>query len=142
LQTFVYYGDKPYLAPLSKQWLGFVLGTAVALAGITVAWLLYGAQRLSLRAPEPLTRLLQQRLYLDQLYYRLLADPATRLAQPLAWFDLRVLERGVNGVANSISLLARLLTLWQSGYVRLYALSIMLGAAALVLLLAILGVNA
>jgi NADH-quinone oxidoreductase subunit L len=85
---------------------------------------------------------LQQRLYLDQLYYRLLADPATRLAQPLAWFDLRVLERGVNGVANSISLLARLLTLWQSGYVRLYALSIMLGAAALVLLLAILGVNA
>jgi hypothetical protein len=53
-----------------------------------------------------------------------------------------VLERGVNGVANSISLLARLLILWQSGYVRLYALSIMLGAAALVLLLAILGVNA
>ena len=142
LQTFVYYGAKPYLAPLSKQWLGFVLGTAVALAGITVAWLLYGSQQLSLRAPEPLTRLLQKRLYLDQLYYRLLADPATRLAQPLAWFDLKVLERGVKGVANSISLLARLLTLWQSGYVRLYALSILLGTVALVLLLAILGVNA
>jgi len=142
LQTFVYYGDKPYLAPLSKQWLGFVLGTVVAIAGITVAWLLYGAQKLSLRAPEPLTRLLQKRLYLDLVYYRLLADPATRLAQPFAWFDLKVLDRGVKGVAGSIPLLARMLIRWQSGYVRLYALSILLGAVALVLLLAILGVNA
>jgi len=99
LQTFVYYGDKPYLAPLSKQWLGFVLGTVVALAGITVAWLLYGSEKLSLRAPAPLTRLLQ-RLYLDQLYYRLLADPATRLAQPLAWFDLKVLDHYVDLLAQ------------------------------------------
>jgi hypothetical protein len=53
-----------------------------------------------------------------------------------------VLERGVRGVASSISLLARMLTLWQSGYVRLYALSILLGTVTLVLLLAILGVNA
>jgi len=100
LQTFVYYGDKPYLAPLSKQWLGFVLGTVVALAGITVAWLLYGSEKLSLRAPAPLTRLLQKRLYLDQLYYRLLADPATRLAQPLAWFDLKVLDHYVDLLAQ------------------------------------------
>ncbi len=134
LQSFVYYGSVPHIESLSAQMLGFVLGTAVALAGIALAALLYvrpGPQR----APVALTRALQQRLYIDQLYYRVLAQPLTKLAAPVTSLDRHMIDGLVDSLARLTTNLGQLLRRLQTGKLEHYSYTLV--AAALVLLIAL-----
>lgn len=137
LQLFVYPGSVPQLEPLSAQIPGFIVGTLVALAGIAAAWLLYGSERLKVSAPVPLTRLLQRRFYLDELYYTYIAKPLTRLAKPMAWVDRRILDGLIDGAAWLVVVLGDALRRGQTGKLEHYAWTI---AAAAVLLVFAFGV--
>jgi NADH-quinone oxidoreductase subunit L len=110
-----------------------LLSTFVGLLGIFVAWLMYASgavspSRLTARV-RPLYNLLWNKYYVDELYGFLFVRPFRRTAAFLAdFFDPWVIDGAVNGVGMLTDAAGRLIRLWESGYVRNYALSLLAGA--------------
>ncbi|MEZ4629261.1 MAG: NADH-quinone oxidoreductase subunit L [Deinococcales bacterium] len=133
LQRFVYQGHVPHLEPLAVQIPGFIIGTVIAVTGIGLAYLLYGGELLKLRAPEALTQVLQKRFYLDELAYKLIANPLTQLRQLLAHIDRHYLDRAIDLGAWLVQILADALRRLQTGRLEHYLWTIAAAALAIVL---------
>jgi NADH-quinone oxidoreductase subunit L len=115
--------------------LGMALSLVAGLAGIGLAWVFYGQRQASF-APSrnPLVVFLQRRWYVDDLYDRV-------IVRPLLWIG-RILRRSIEGVAldgggratgDVIRATSSGLRALQTGYVRNYALAILVGAALILL---------
>jgi len=82
---------------------------------------------------NPLHALLLNKYYVDEIYDALIVNPAYRL---YVWcarvFDLRVIDGIVNGVGSMVVAWARSLRRVQTGFVMNYALTMLLGALAVV----------
>ncbi|MCW2781918.1 MAG: dehydrogenase subunit [Marmoricola sp.] len=118
------------------------LAVLVVAVGVATAWLLVGAQEVPRVAPEKVsvfTRAARADLYGDAFNEEILMRPGDRLIRDLDTFDRTAVDGFVNGIATSLTAIANRLRLAQTGYVRTYALS-MLGGAAIVVL-ALLVVN-
>jgi len=114
------------------------LSVAIAAVGIAFAFRAY------LQKPDLATRL-QQRLaflhrvwlnkyWVDELYDRIVVSPIHRASERLWQFwDVKVVDGAVNGVAYVFEGASAVLRLAQTGFVGTYALFIAVGAAALVL---------
>ncbi|HBY98554.1 MAG TPA: NADH-quinone oxidoreductase subunit L [Chloroflexi bacterium] len=117
--------------------ISLLLSSVIALAGIGLAWLMYVQRSL---APErvaevlaPLYRGSLHKWYIDEAYDRLVVRPFNRLAAFSADFiDRLVIDGAVNGVAVLFGGISRILSRAQTGYARNYALSMLLGAVAVV----------
>jgi NADH-quinone oxidoreductase subunit L len=114
-----------------------VLSAVVAIAGVALAWFVYG--RAPVRAASigvarnPVHKLLLEKYYVDELYDALFVRPIYHLSVWLARvFDPKVIDGGVNGVASLMTGWARGLRRVQTGFVMNYALAILLGAVAMV----------
>jgi NADH-quinone oxidoreductase subunit L len=115
-----------------------VLPVIVALIGIAIAYIMYMRQpdlpgRLAGALPA-LYRFLLNKWYFDELYERLLVEPAKRLGYGL-WqgVDVMTIDRfGPDGVALSTLSVARRAVRLQSGYLYHYAFAMLIGVAALV----------
>ena len=75
-------------------------------------------------------RWLTNKWYIDELYQALIAHPGARLASFLAAFDLGVIDGAVNGVAKLARGTGGVFRSLQSGYVRSYAVTFVVGAFA------------
>jgi NADH-quinone oxidoreductase subunit L len=121
------------------EWLGLVVGGVVAIAGIGLAWWVY------LREPGTATRLrerfprvhgfLVNKWYFDELYEAMFVRPVTTIGV----FSRRVIETdfvqgtivgGATGIVRVGTSFARAI---QTGYLRAYALLLLLGVAGLTL---------
>jgi NADH-quinone oxidoreductase subunit L len=121
------------------EWLGLVVGGVIAILGIGLAWWVY------LREPGTATRLrerfprvhgfLVNKWYFDELYDALFVRPAATAGA----FSRRVIETefvqgtivgGATGIVRVGTSLARSI---QTGYLRAYALLLLLGVAGLTL---------
>jgi NADH-quinone oxidoreductase subunit L len=115
-----------------------VATTLIALAGITVAWWLWGRanplpERLRFRYPWA-ARTLEEKFYFDNAYDRAFYEPASSSAtlatryveEPAFLRPLGDLGRGVRGASGRLSAV-------QTGSVRSYALALGAGAAVLAL---------
>jgi NADH-quinone oxidoreductase subunit L len=115
-----------------------VATTAIALAGIAVAWRLWGhphplPERLRLRYPWA-ARTLEEKFYFDTAYDRAFYEPAAMSAalmnryveEPVFLRPLGELGRGVRGFSGRLSTV-------QNGSVRSYALAVGAGAAVIAL---------
>jgi NADH-quinone oxidoreductase subunit L len=115
-----------------------VATTAIALAGIALAWRLWGRphplpERLRMRYPWA-ARTLEEKFYFDTAYDRAFYEPASTSAalatryveEPLFLRPLGELGRGVRGASRRLSLV-------QTGSVRSYALALGAGAAIIAL---------
>jgi NADH-quinone oxidoreductase subunit L len=124
---------------------GFVLSAisvAVAVVGIAIAVFLY---RRGLEAPDrdpaverlgPAGRLFGYAYYFDRGVSRLVDGPIRRLGTWLSdVFDARVVDGGITGIGGLVRRGAEGLRGVQSGFVRSYALWIVIGAAGLLLFL-------
>jgi NADH-quinone oxidoreductase subunit L len=80
------------------------------------------------RAFRPIYTLLFNKWYVDELYQALIAHPGARLASFFSAFDLGVVDGMVNGVARLAKGTGGLFRLLQSGYVRGYAVTMLIGA--------------
>jgi NADH-quinone oxidoreductase subunit L len=107
---------------------------AMALIGVGIAALMYLAH---LPDPAALTDALRtpytwlrDKWYVDELYQALIAHPGARLASFLAAFDLGVVDGAVNGVARLARGTGSVLRRTQTGYVRSYAVTMLIGAFA------------
>jgi len=102
-----------------------VLAVALGLAGIGVAWLIYGARQRAVPRVPALQTLFERKFYVDELYDALFYRPAVFTAlmltgwieRPLVFGSVRELSQGVRGLGLETRRL-------QTGLVRTYALAI------------------
>ncbi len=114
-----------------------VLNVLVPVAGIMLAWVLYGASPVRAaaigRPRNAVHRLLLNAWYVDQLYDLVLVRPLYALSTFLARvFDLGVVDGIVNAIGRAVAAWAAAGRRLQTGYVVNYALTMLLGAIVVV----------
>ncbi|WUJ73055.1 NADH-quinone oxidoreductase subunit L [Kribbella soli] len=109
---------------------------AVVAVGIAIAVLMY-RRDIPREAPagSPITTFARRDLYGDALNEALFMRPGQYLTRTLVWFDNRVVDGLVNGLAALFGGLSGRLRRVQTGFVRSYALSMVFGAAFVVVAL-------
>ena len=130
-------GNAVALAP---NWGSMAVSVALAGVGIGTAWVIYGR-----RAPAseplsgPLFSFLRNKWYIDELGELVIVRPVLWLGRLMEAFDRGALDRLVTGIGDWVMAWGESLRPSETGFVRRYALSIILGAVALVAYLAIWG---
>jgi NADH-quinone oxidoreductase subunit L len=123
----------------SAQWLGLVVGAVLAIAGLGIAYVLYerrSGYTLQLRDRfRPVHDFLANKWGFDDLYDRLFVRPSIAFAR----FGRDVFERSVvqgvfvNGTAGVVRAGTSFARAIQNGYLRVYALVLLIGLGGLVL---------
>lgn len=133
--------DKHHPADIS--WLLILASILIAALGIYAAFLYYrdlnwdkmpGMRRAFDRA-KGLQFLSLNKWFIDELYQYLIVEPGKILANICWIFDRVVVDGIINGTAGLFGFMGSSMRRLQTGVVRIYALSIFLGAVSLVLLI-------
>jgi NADH-quinone oxidoreductase subunit L len=104
---------------------------AVVVVGAVIGWRQYAMRDVPRMAPMQVswaTRAARADLYGDAVNEAVFMRPGQYLTRTLVWTDNKVIDGAVNGTAAGIGGLSARARRWQSGYVRNYALSMLLGA--------------
>jgi NADH-quinone oxidoreductase subunit L len=109
-------------------WTLAIVDGVVALVGLGLAYSIW-SRRSARPALEPVV--LQKSYYIDEVYDTVIGRPAEGLARFTAVFDNKVIDGAVNGVARLARGAGGGLRRIQTGFVRQYALGIVIGAVAL-----------
>ena len=122
-------GTSPALSG-SAVWFSLLLGLAAAGIGIGCAWVLYGRRQPSFAAtPGLFVRVVEHGYYLENLLNFLFVVPTVFLGDALRGLvEDAVFEGGSRGIAGTVNAASRGLRRLQTGYVRNYALAILVGA--------------
>ncbi|MDG5768045.1 NADH-quinone oxidoreductase subunit L [Balneolales bacterium ANBcel1] len=129
---------------LSKQveWMLLFGSVVIALAGVFVAFMLYGEKE-----PESQDRRIATRLgalyqvwndkyLLDEIYEGAIVRPTVRVSdRVLAVFDMKIIDGFVNFVGSVVQFAGSLLRYFQTGLVQSYAYGIVLGVILVVAML-------
>lgn len=110
-----------------------LVSVIVALAGIWLAWSMYGSKTLSLTFDRRLHGFLYNKYYLDFLYEQILVRGLlySGIAQGLALFDRYVVDGAVNGVGRLTSGFGQAMRRVETGQVQAYGLAIFLGVVVI-----------
>ena len=120
----------PVIPVIAIQVLAFVL----MLAGVALAWWRYGRDEVPVVAPEgnALTRAARVDLYQDEVNDALVVTPATSLAATLIDTERDVVDAGiVGGTPAALAGASGVLRRAQNGFVRSYALTMLIGVVAI-----------
>jgi NADH-quinone oxidoreductase subunit L len=106
----------------------------VVLAGVAIAWLVFGRRPVPTTAPAGsfATVAARRDLYGDAVNEALLMRPGQYLTRSLVYAENKGLDRAVGGVAAFFGGLSARSRRIQTGFVRSYALSMLAGAAVVV----------
>jgi NADH-quinone oxidoreductase subunit L len=118
------------------------LAVLVVALGVATAWFLVGRQEVPRTAPTDVsfaTRAGRADLYGDAINETVVVGPGRRLVSGLLTVDRSVVDGTMTGGVVAVGFVGQLLRKTQNGYVRSYALSILMGV--LVVVLALLAVN-
>jgi NADH-quinone oxidoreductase subunit L len=114
----------------------------VAVVGIAVARSLYltRAGKVRRRALEsqfgPLVRVARNKFYVDEIYGRAIVLPGKRIAETCATFiDARIIDGALGGSGRVMAALGEGLRRVQTGYVRTYAITFLLGVVIVMFVL-------
>jgi NADH-quinone oxidoreductase subunit L len=108
-----------------------------ALAGIGLAWFFFirrpGAADAVARSAQPVHRLLSNKYYVDELYDTAVVQPIKRGSEQVLWkgVDVGLIDGAVNGAGAFVSGSSSVLRRLQSGLVRAYAASLLVGVVAI-----------
>jgi NADH-quinone oxidoreductase subunit L len=112
------------------------IAIAIALGGIVTARAFYrkpsGIPARIAAAAGPVYRLVYNKYWVDELYDAAVLRPYYKTCEILQAFDRWVLDGLVNAAGGFTELIGQVLRLFQTGFVRHYALLVFLGAVALV----------
>ena len=103
---------------------------AVVVIGAVIGWRQYAMRDVPTTAPTQVswaTRAARADLYGDAVNEAAFMRPGQYLTRTLVWTDNKVIDGAVNGVAAGTGGLSARMRRWQSGYVRSYALTMLLG---------------
>jgi NADH-quinone oxidoreductase subunit L len=125
-------GVPPTLHGIWTAWGGAALGLVVV--GGVIAWAMYGRREVPITAPagNPITVAARKDLYGDAVNEDLLMRPGQWLTRLAVFFDSRGVDGLVNTVAATFGGSSGRLRKMESGFVRSYALSMLIGAVLLV----------
>ncbi|GAA1555170.1 NADH-quinone oxidoreductase subunit L [Kribbella lupini] len=129
-------GHEEHHPPVSALVMTLIT-VVVVLVGATVGYLRY-RQEIPREAPvkvSPVTTFARRDLYGDALNEAVLMRPGQYLTRTLVWLDNRGVDGSVNGLAALFGGLSGRLRRFQTGFVRSYALSMVFGAALVVVAL-------
>jgi NADH-quinone oxidoreductase subunit L len=133
-------------APVEDAALPAIVVTLIVVAtvavGVALAFMIFGRRDVPRVAPSKVsvfTRAGRNELYGDAFNDAVIVGPGKRFNEGLAAFDSGVVDGGTMGTAFALGGLSGRLRLAQNGFVRSYALSLLAGAA--IVLLALLVVN-
>ncbi len=121
---------EPLIPVLAIQILAFVL----MLVGAGLAWMMYGRREVPQTAPEagPLTRAARRDFYQDDVNDALFTGPTMTLARTSVEADSVLVEGAVTGgTTGGLNGLSRVLRRAQNGFVRSYALTMLLGVVVI-----------
>jgi NADH-quinone oxidoreductase subunit L len=110
-----------------------VLSSAIAVGGIGLAWYYFVSNRraaASLSANAGWLRtLFVHKYYVDEIYDRVIVQPIESFSAQVLWqrIDLGIIDGAVNGVGELVRRLAADLRRFQTGSVRTYGASLLLG---------------
>ena len=113
------------------------VSSLIALAGIFLAWLIYQKQIISAESLRQrfagIYNLLCHKFYIDELYTWLIAVFVDGGARILEWFDLKIINGLVNGLASFTGWSGQTLRYTEDGQVQTYALYLVAGVVILLL---------
>jgi NADH-quinone oxidoreductase subunit L len=128
-------GYEPY-GPLEESVL-IPLAIVAAAIGIGLAYWVYLRRDTSLgRMSEPIrgtaAEILERKFYVDELYSTVFTRFGGRVADAMVWFDTRIIDGAVNAAGAGSLRIGRASRRVQTGLVRGYAASFLVGALVLV----------
>jgi NADH-quinone oxidoreductase subunit L len=130
-QALAHGGGHEVHHSLAQEWLFIGIALAVATAGWLIARHCY---RVRPEAPAALAarfallhRALRDKWYVDEIYQALFIRPLLGGSRTLDGFDRRVVDGAVNGSGIGVQGVGQIARLFQTGYVRNYALSFLMG---------------
>jgi NADH-quinone oxidoreductase subunit L len=109
------------------------ISIAVALGGIGIAWYFFMANPKAAdsvaESAGPVHDLLLNKYYVDEIYDAAIVEPIVNVSRGGLWkiVDAEIIDGAVNGAGSFVSLGAGLLRRLQTGSVRVYAASFLLG---------------
>ena len=126
--------DIPLTLSIPAEWVLMILATAIAAAGVYVAFRMYGnnQQEASDAAISArfggLYQVWKEKYNLDELYEGAVVHPTVRFSDKvLAVFDMKIIDGFVNATAGTVRLVGSLLRYIQTGVASNYALFMILG---------------
>jgi NADH-quinone oxidoreductase subunit L len=126
---------------LGLEWGLIALSSLVAIFGVWFAWSRWIRHGLEFdntlaRRFSRLWKLFSHKYYWDELYDKTVVRPVVRLAENwTTFFDERVIDGAVNGLAGLVRQASGKLRLTQTGIVQNYALALLFGVAVLIALM-------
>jgi NADH-quinone oxidoreductase subunit L len=116
------------------------LTLVVVAVGVVIGWRQYAMREVPVVAPtqvSAITVAARNDLYGDAVNEALFMRPGQHLTRTLVWTDNKVIDGAVNGTAAGIGGLSARMRRWQTGYVRSYALTMLLGVVVVGAVLAL-----
>jgi NADH-quinone oxidoreductase subunit L len=113
-----------------------LVSTVIAVTGIGLAWFFFvrtpAAADAVAASAAPVHRLLLHKYYVDELYDAAVVQPIKRTSEGVLWkgVDAGVIDGAVNGAGTFVSGASSVLRRLQTGSVRAYAVSLVLGVVA------------
>jgi NADH-quinone oxidoreductase subunit L len=104
-----------------------VIAGALGIAFAVAAWL---KGRVSTAKLEP--AFLENAMYVDATYAKVVGGPGHKMFDLVAAGDDKLVDGAVNGVGRLVQRIGLLIQPAQSGYIRQYAIGVILGAIALI----------
>jgi len=114
------------------------LSTGIAIVGIVLAYILYCKKpdfpaKIAARFKFVYNTILNK-YYVDEIYDAAIVNPTIKSSFFLwRWIDVRIIDGFVNGVARFVELNSEVLRLFQTGFVRNYSLSMLLGGIVIII---------
>jgi NADH-quinone oxidoreductase subunit L len=109
----------------------------LAIVGVFIGWFVWTMRReiadAMARSFSGLHRLLLNKYYVDELYDAAIVHPIRVISEQGLWraADVKVIDGVVNGAAAIVDMGASVLRLLQSGSVRIYASSVIVGVVVI-----------
>ncbi len=113
------------------EWTAMLIAMALSLAGIAIAWVLFGRGPREAAARSAVVRLVKGKFFVDELIDRLVLRPYRAACRLSSSFDDRVVDGLVNATGTATDLGSQIVRLAQTGYVRNYAFVFFLGVVVI-----------
>jgi NADH-quinone oxidoreductase subunit L len=113
------------------------VSSVIALIGVGIGWFIWNKRRdiadSMARSFSGLHRLLLNKYYVDELYDAAIVHPIRVISEQGLWrtADVKLIDGIVNGAAAIVDMGASVLRLLQSGSVRIYASSVIVGVVVI-----------
>jgi NADH-quinone oxidoreductase subunit L len=135
LSDFLAPAAEPLVEPSGTQdFVTSVLAVGLGLAGMLVAWRIYGVRRAAVPEAAFWRRVLEHKFYFDEAYDVVFYRPAAATAHLLTRsFEGPLIAGSIEGVSTAARQVARRLREAQTGLVRTYALAVAGSVAVLAL---------